>query len=47
MQFKKNKYDLKGHLKIWKSSFSTVYFLFKPNLFKPFQECQHYEDTNF
>ena len=37
----------KGHLKISNSSFSTIYFLLTPNIFKNFQECQHYEDTIF
>ena len=37
----------KGHLKILKSSFSTTYVCLTPNLLKTFQECQHYEDTNF
>ena len=44
-------YDLKGHKRsqmvISKSSFSTKYICLTPNLFKTFQECQHYEDTNF
>ena len=35
----------KGHLKILKSSYS-VFFLLTPDLFKAFQERQHYENTN-
>ena len=37
----------KGKIKISKSSFSAIYFLFNAESFKTFQECQHYEDANF
>ena len=39
-------FTTKGHLKISKSSFSEIIFCLTPDIFKTFQECQHYEDTN-
>ena len=40
----KMKYDLRGHQRSQKVILIFKIILFYDNLFKTFQECQHYED---